>query len=158
MREDGESALGKFGANGGSGQESDAGVNFDRLLEGFHIIELHHGMKLQPSGCQDFIEPLASGHLRGQRDDLTLGKVGKMDGAFFEKGMAGGADDVKSILFKSFHFEALAGGGERDKAYVRLAGNDRLIHLIGAAIIHLNFDLGKGFEEIFDVGREFVQT
>jgi hypothetical protein len=87
-----------------------------------------------------------------------LAKIGKINGAFFQEWVARCTNDMQGIFFECFYLESLARGGEGDKTDVRISRRDRLIHFVGATIIDLNFDLGEGFQEIFDLGREFVQT
>ena len=123
------------------------------MFQCFDIIELHHGLEFETPCGKDAVESLASRHFRGERYDLALGKIRKVDRTFFEKGMARGTNDVEGILLKRFYLEAFSGGWECDKADVGIPCGNRFVHFVGAAVIDLNFDLGKRFEKIFDVGR-----
>ena len=70
-----------------------------------------------------------------------LREIGKMNGSFFEQRVARCADHVQGVFFEGFDLEAFSGGGEGDEANIGFACRDRLIHLVGTAVIHLNFDL-----------------
>jgi len=153
-----ERAVRKLLGDNRLGQKSDPGVDFHGTFQGFHIVEFHLGLNFQAAGGEDLVEALAGGHLRGQGDDFKLGKIAQGDGAFFGEGVTRGGDDVQGVLFKGFHLQPLAGRGEGDEADICVAIGDRLIHLVGTAVVDLHFHLGKGPEELLDIRWEFVDA
>jgi hypothetical protein len=154
----GQGAVADFLFDGGTGNDGDAGIDFNGAFDGLDVVKFHDGAEFVAGFTKNFVDGFAGGDIRFKADKFGVRNVFDINFRFFGEGVCRVADDDEAIFAEGFDFNEFFGDGKGDKSEITGAFDNFIIDLIGATIFHGDIDAGELFHELFQVGGEFMQA
>src|SRR5262245_6263400 len=131
QRHGGNHAIFNLAAHAGFGQDADAGLNGDRLLDGFDVVELHGHFRFDSTLPQRTIDRLANGQVFFKCYKLLVCKVPRRNDFLSRQRVRSVTHEHHAFVVPWNHLQRTMGAGKGQYSDIRLVTHNSLNDLVG---------------------------